>query len=652
MEIETSEISVVMQGAVYPITPYAIACIRRLLPDSQIILSTWEDSDLSKIDNDINIILNRDPHKKGVKYPNNTNRMILSTLTGLKAVRTKYVLKIRTDFYLQNLNFLELFKENPNTDCGMRFLKKRVVCYGWAAQNGRYFQIGDFYHFGLTDDVIDIWNVPLVSDEELFWFKNNSPCNSYYLRSPTNRYHPEQYLWVNFLRKKGVDLDFIDYTDSREKHKKLTEDSFADNLIFASFPEFAVFTPKNNLMNYNLGSGSRECNFSQWVRICKERNNDYNPKINLSRDAQFIRKSKIVYNICYIANIISCFIPIKNIRRKIRNNLKAYIIRKSLYNQNNDNINKPRNFNEIKIDRQASVFTKKSYQTSKITAEREWYKNIPDELQKFCPKVLGFSKDENMANLSLEYIYNPSLSVMFTKEELSQSEFNSILESIFKLYSKFISHKDNQGIGYNFRKIYIDKTLERIGALVNSPINSLISAKEITLNGERIKGFPEIKDEFLKKLQSIAATPYPASVIHGDFCFSNILFDKEKNAFWLVDPRGSFGEGFSVYGDPRYDIAKLRHSFVGLYDFIITDKFLLTESNNLPSFNFKILTDYNVSGLESFFDKLVAKFEFSVDDIKLIEASLFLSAIPLHSENESRQKAFFLIALKKLNEII
>lgn len=189
--------------------------------------------------------------------------------------------------------------------------------------------------------------------------------------------------------------------------------------------------------------------------------------------------------------------------------------------------------------------------------------------------------------------------------------------------------------------------------LVNSPLNSLISAKEIFLNGERIRGFPEVKDKLLKKLQGIATAPYPASVIHGDFCFSNILFNKEKKTFRFVDPRGSFGEGFSIYGDPRYDIAKLRHSFVGLYDFIIADKFLLRESKDVFfSFNLKILTVYNLSDLESFFDKLVMSYGFNVNDIKVIEATLFLSMIPLHKEKESHQKAFFLIALKKLNDII
>lgn len=654
MEINTSEISVVMQGAVYPITPFAIASVRLLLPDSQIILSTWEGSDLSKIEKNIKVILNRDPHKKGMKYPNNSNRMILSTIEGLKAVQTRYTLKIRTDFYLQNLNFLKLFEENPNTNCGMRFLERRVVCYGWAAQKGRYFQIGDFYHFGLTKDLIDIWDVPLMSNEELFWFEKKLPYNSIYLRSTTNRYHPEQYLWVNFLRKKGVALDFIDYTDSREKHKKLSEDSFADNLIFASFPEFAVYTPKKNLLKYNLGFGSRESDFSDWVRICQERNCDYIPKAGLHLNKNLRRKSKFVYDICRIINVFSSAIPIRSLRRMIRDNTKAHIIKKLLYNEKQDSgRNSSRFFNKVSVNKAANLFIKESSKISKIIAEKKWYESMPDELQKYCPKVLGFYQDGNVAKLTLEYIDNPSLAVLFTREKLSQDEFNSVLASLFETYSEFISHKGTLDKGYDLKKIYLDKTLDRIESAVNGPLAPLISAQNISLNGETISGFPKVKNKLMKKLELIASAPFSASVIHGDLCFSNILFEKKTNSFRFVDPRGSFGDGFGIYGDPRYDIAKLRHSFVGLYDFIIADKFLLNESKGSTfSCSLNIVSGYNQSGLESFFDKLALSYGFNVYDIKLIEAVLFLTMIPLHSENEIHQKAFFLTALKKINDIL
>lgn len=90
-----------------------------------------------------------------------------------------------------------------------------------------------------------------------------------------------------------------------------------------------------------------------------------------------------------------------------------------------------------------------------------------------------------------------------------------------------------------------------------------------------------------------------------------------------------------------------------MYDFIIADKFLLNESKG-PTFScsLNIVSGYNQSGLESFFDKLALSYGFNVYDIKLIEAVLFLTMIPLHSENEIHQKAFFLTALKKINDIL
>ena len=56
----------------------------------------------------------------------------------------------------------------------------------------------------------------------------------------------------------------------------------------------------------------------------------------------------------------------------------------------------------------------------------------------------------------------------------------------------------------------------------------------------------------------------PGSIMHGDFCLSNILYDLRSRICKLLDPRGSFGAS-GIYGDPRYDVAKLYHSVYGLY---------------------------------------------------------------------------------------
>ena len=138
--------------------------------------------------------------------------------------------------------------------------------------------------------------------------------------------------------------------------------------------------------------------------------------------------------------------------------------------------------------------------------------------------------------------------------------------------------------------------------------------------------------------------------MHGDYCFSNILFDSSNYIFKLIDPRGRLDADATIYGDPRYDIAKLRHSVVGLYDFIVQGLFKLTENNS--EFEYKILTTEDYRVLEDIFDKYSIENGFDVQEIKFIEGLLFLSMIPLHKDNFDRQKVFYLKAIELLNDTV
>jgi len=102
--INDSEITFVIQGAVDPDrTSKSIELLKGLFPQSQIILSSWEGTDVSSIDCK-NILLNEDPggairfiDKKNNVNLDNINRQIVSTLSGLQQVNTKYAVKLRSD---------------------------------------------------------------------------------------------------------------------------------------------------------------------------------------------------------------------------------------------------------------------------------------------------------------------------------------------------------------------------------------------------------------------------------------------------------------------------------------------------------------------------------------------------------------------------
>jgi hypothetical protein len=132
-------------------------------------------------------------------------------------------------------------------------------------------------------------------------------------------------------------------------------------------------------------------------------------------------------------------------------------------------------------------------------------------------------------------------------------------------------------------------------------------------------------------------------------CFSNILFDVTNQIIRLVDPRGSFGVK-GIYGDPRYDVAKLRHSVSGLYDFIVADMFDLSESSE--GFAGRFYTGSTPAAVTPLFDVMLERAGYKLDEIRLIEGLLFLSMLPLHRGRPAPQLMMYLTGLTLLNEVL
>lgn len=137
-------------------------------------------------------------------------------------------------------------------------------------------------------------------------------------------------------------------------------------------------------------------------------------------------------------------------------------------------------------------------------------------------------------------------------------------------------------------------------------------------------------------------------IIHGDFCFSNILYDFVNQIIRLIDPRGSFGAK-GIYGDPRYDMAKLRHSVAGMYDFIVSDLFEVREDKD--GFQAVIFNMQNLNPVIENFDHKLIENGYNIQHIKLIEGLLFISMLPLHQDYPKRQLMMFLTGIVRLNEV-
>ncbi|OIO19905.1 MAG: hypothetical protein COY69_00045 [Candidatus Magasanikbacteria bacterium CG_4_10_14_0_8_um_filter_32_14] len=308
---------------------------------------------------------------------------------------------------------------------------------------------------------------------------------------------------------------------------------------------------------------------------------------------------------------------------------------------------KLRSFNSLKYNDLYGYITKISKKKDKLIDEINWYKNIPQDLQIFSPRLINSEIGLDKVSYSLEYYGYQSLADYYVYNNFDKKIWYLIIDRIFLITNLFKKHYSKVSKKYYYQ-MYLEKTKQRLTELSkNIYWRNLLNRKNITINSQCLNGWPYYVDK-IKDIVPIFCRKKEMGFLHGDLCLSNILFDPTNKIFKFIDPRGSFGSS-SLFGDIKYDIAKLRHSFSSYYDFIVSDLFVLEEKGE--NFELKIFTEPLHGNVKKYFDISLKKYGYDLKEIKLIEALLFLSMIPLHSDNKIRQKAMFLVGIKLLNSI-
>ncbi|MDD5362971.1 MAG: hypothetical protein PHN88_12610 [Ignavibacteria bacterium] len=305
-------------------------------------------------------------------------------------------------------------------------------------------------------------------------------------------------------------------------------------------------------------------------------------------------------------------------------------------------------FNSFEIDEYANTLTKSS-ENNKIIDEYNWFVNIPAELKIFTPRIIKTFRKNNKFHFVQEYYGYNNLAELYIYSDLHYENWISIVNKIFQVHNEFKKYKGNIS-KKNLFDIYFGKTEERIKNLRERDADwaKILDYHYLQINGKRYPGFSLIKNKIKRKVERLISK-HESTIIHGDFCFSNILFDVNNQVIRVVDPRGSFGKK-GIYGDPRYDIAKLRHSISGLYDYIITDNFKCRIKNN--KIDYKIFSSAKQNKIMDYFDETLISEGYDLDEIKLIEGLLFISMLPYHDKKIQRQILMYSTGIKILNELL
>lgn len=279
-KINTKDISVVIQGALdKKYIGKTLKSIRKELPQAEIILSTWEGTDVSELDYDI-LVLNEDPGA-AVFTPDgrkqNQNRQIFSTQNGIKKATRKYVLKIRSDMEIKGTRFLSYFGKYTKRNPECKILKERILINSLYTRNSLMqkskkelqpylFHPSDWMMFGLKEDMLNIWDIPLAPEPETSQYFATHP-NLPHDKGCLTRWHAEQYIWLSFLEKNGFKLNYDNYFVYNEESRRLSELSIVNNTTLLEYKKQFDILCQKYLEQYG---DSPTMHPFQWMKLYKE----------------------------------------------------------------------------------------------------------------------------------------------------------------------------------------------------------------------------------------------------------------------------------------------------------------------------------------------------------------------------------------------
>ncbi len=313
-----------------------------------------------------------------------------------------------------------------------------------------------------------------------------------------------------------------------------------------------------------------------------------------------------------------------------------------------------RSFNSIVIDKERGILKKSSTNTKKLIDEIKWYVKLPGELEYIRPRIFRYDVNEINPYVKMEYYAYHTIHELLLYGDLSYSAWRDVFERIRFVCKDMQQYRvtERMKIESSLYEMYLGKTKERLAQLGKIEEFSWLYASSFTVNGVTVPALSEIESTLMNEIEKHLLKREYFTIIHGDLCFSNILIDQNRAFIKVIDPRGAFGE-YDIYGDPRYEMAKLFHSIEGGYDYLIKDRFTLSVNENTREIECRLKVEpEKIQGIWEVFrgsmSDLIGPEE---KEIRLIEAALFFTMIPLHNESIKQQMAMLATGITLLNKV-
>ncbi len=216
--LKETTIGILLQGNVRGWTIPIIEEHQQNFPDSEIVLSTWDNEDISDVP--CKVVQTKVPEPTQ-PYKSSKNYQIIGSRCGLKSMKSDIILKTRTDIFIHNPNIFKIFF-SENTE------KKIMYAHLGLVKEFRDYWINDFCQLSSKETLLNFWNLMPLHDGS-----DNEAVEKYLTRNYLKNESNNDISWNKIHDKYFIRKRF--YEDFQIEFEKFTYlESYQDNLLSAA----------------------------------------------------------------------------------------------------------------------------------------------------------------------------------------------------------------------------------------------------------------------------------------------------------------------------------------------------------------------------------------------------------------------------------
>lgn len=306
-----------------------------------------------------------------------------------------------------------------------------------------------------------------------------------------------------------------------------------------------------------------------------------------------------------------------------------------------------RHFNQVHID--SYHYTKQSSDKAKMLAEYVFYGLVPEQMRPWLIEPFDYVDHGDSASYKMLRYYLADVALQWVHGAFDVESFTVFVDRLLFFIAqrprKSCSKPQAASVA---RELFVAKVQSRASQFL-----ALDEGTRINTLAASISPALELNRQIARYLQLYHRHEHEFAcehlvVGHGDPCFSNVLYDQQSYILKLIDPKGAVTET-AIWTHPLYDLCKVSHSVLGDYDFINNGLFSVSFADN----NDVVLSLAHLShgALKSIYSQQVRAQGIDEKLVRLGEASLFLSMLPLHIDYPNKVMAFMLKAKLILDEL-